>query len=144
MTKTMKWMLGIVGVIVLAYSTLLFAQSLTSGWTLATASSASACPIATTFGLCGVTTSPATLDISLNGGPYVQLYPSTGTAGVASFNNRTGAVVPVSGDYDFSQLTGQTTGAQLPATFTCGVAYTNFTGNGSGGGAFTATITGCK
>lgn len=37
-------------------------------------------------------------------------------SGVASFNGRTGAVTPASGDYSFSQIGGQATNAQLPAT----------------------------
>lgn len=36
-------------------------------------------------------------------------------AGVTSFNTRTGAVVSVLGDYDFSQISGTIDGAQLPA-----------------------------
>lgn len=141
MRKYAKWILLVA---VMTLGTGLLAQSLISGWFLGTASSASACPIVSTFGLCGVTSNPPTVDLSLNGGPYVQLYPSTSSAGVTSFNGRTGSVTGSAGDYAFSQLTGQITGAQLPATSTCTVTYSNFTSNGSGGGTFTGVTTACK
>lgn len=38
----------------------------------------------------------------------------SGLGGVTSFNSRSGAVVPNSGDYTFSQIGGVATGAQLP------------------------------
>lgn len=41
-----------------------------------------------------------------------------GGGGVTSFNTRTGAVVPASGDYSFSEISGTATAAQLPAATT--------------------------
>ncbi|HEX4007854.1 MAG TPA: hypothetical protein VHX60_16900 [Acidobacteriaceae bacterium] len=40
------------------------------------------------------------------------------SGGVTSFNGRTAAVSPAASDYSFSQLSGQATNAQLPATLT--------------------------
>jgi hypothetical protein len=39
---------------------------------------------------------------------------SGGTAGVASFNSRTGVVTPAMGDYTFAQITGTAANSQLP------------------------------
>ena len=45
---------------------------------------------------------------------WFPLAPAT-SAGVTSFNGRTGAVVPAANDYAFSQLSGVATAAQVPA-----------------------------
>lgn len=51
-----------------------------------------------------------------------------GAASVASFNGRSGAVVPATGDYSFSQLSGTLTDTQLVGTFDQQLAFSN-TGN---------------
>lgn len=43
---------------------------------------------------------------------------SSGSSGVTSFNTRTGAVVPASGDYSFSQISGSMAATQLPTPTT--------------------------
>ncbi len=61
-------------------------------------------------------------------------------SGVTSFNGRTGAVVPASGDYDFSLLSGTLADNQLSGTYSGGLTLSNsgnliagiFTGNGAG------------
>jgi hypothetical protein len=50
---------------------------------------------------------------------------SGGGGGVNSFNGRSGAVVSVSGDYNFSQLAGALSPAQLTGTFTQPVSFNN-------------------
>jgi hypothetical protein len=81
------------------------------------AASASACPPSAAGGwtICGygTATSGYALCVSFNAGACTTL--STGTAGVTSFNGRTGAVVPAAGDYSFAQVSGTATTAQLPA-----------------------------
>jgi len=73
--------------------------------------------------------------VSNNGAAYFQVVASSGTAGVTSFNGRTGAVVPTAGDYSFSLLSGSATASQVPpavnsltvcnaAGTTCGSAQT--------------------
>ena len=57
---------------------------------------------------------------------------------VTSFNGRTGAVTPGSGDYSFSQISGQATNAQLPATLTAPT-----TGNAATATALAATPSQC-
>lgn len=47
-----------------------------------------------------------------------QIAAAAPSSGVASFNGRTGTVTPASGDYSFSQIGGQATNAQLPASLT--------------------------
>jgi hypothetical protein len=63
-------------------------------------------------------TSPAT--DTLVCGPDYNWYVvgAAAVAGVASFDGRSGAVAPASGDYSFAQLSGQATNAQLPASLT--------------------------
>lgn len=51
--------------------------------------------------------------ISLSGGTFTQLGAAS-SAGVTSFNGRTGAVVPTANDYTYSQL------ASPPTTVNCG------------------------
>ena len=65
---------------------------------------------------------------------------TSGHSGVTSFNGRTGAVVPISNDYSFSQLSGSLGALQLTGSYTSPVVFTNgsdqfsgsFTGDGSG------------
>jgi hypothetical protein len=47
--------------------------------------------------------------------PFVQ-FNGGGSGGVVSFNGRTGAVVPTSGDYVFTQIGGTLADSQLPST----------------------------
>ena len=69
-----------------------------------------------------------------------ELGTTTQGIGVTSFNTRTGAVVPVQGDYGFALLSGTLQDAQLSGTYGQGVSLTNasnaftgrFTGDGSG------------
>jgi hypothetical protein len=42
-----------------------------------------------------------TFSVSRNGGPYTAL-----VAGVSSFNGRTGAVLPATGDYTYAEISG--------------------------------------
>ena len=59
-----------------------------------------------------------------------------GTGLVTSFNGRAGAVVPASGDYSFSLLSGTLADAQLSGTYSHAVTLSNsgnsFTGSGAG------------
>lgn len=130
-------------VILLTVGTM-YAQSLAAGWTLTTSATLAGCPIVSSFGLCGVTTTPPSVNLSLNGGAYVQLFPFTGSAGVTSFNGRVGAVLPVNGDYSLSGMAGTISASQLPAQSTCTVTYSNFVSNGLGGGSFVGVNTSCK
>ena len=61
---------------------------------------------------------------------------SSSSGGVTSFNGRTGAVVPASGDYSFSLLSGTLGSSQLSGTYSTAVSLSNasnsFTGNGAG------------
>ena len=71
---------------------------------------------------------------------YVTASSSATVSGnsVASFNGRTGAVIPTTNDYSFAQLSGQATNAQLPATLTAAT-----TGNATTATALAATPSGC-
>ena len=60
----------------------------------------------------GVTSNVAGTGISISGATGAVTITNTG---VTSFNSRTGAVSPASGDYNFSQLSGTVTSAQMPA-----------------------------
>lgn len=51
---------------------------------------------------------------SIAGSAYVKINATAG--GVATFNGRSGNVMPAASDYSFSQIGGQITPAQLPAT----------------------------
>jgi hypothetical protein len=61
---------------------------------------------------------------------------SGGGSGVTSWNGRTGAVVPQSGDYSFSLLSGTLGSSQLSGTYSNPITLSNsgnsFVGNGSG------------
>ena len=59
-----------------------------------------------------------------SGQPTFQACPG-GSGGVSSFDGRTGAVVPQSGDYDFSQLGGSIAPSQMPASGVAAGSYTN-------------------
>lgn len=84
-------------------------------------------------------------------GPTVTL-SLTSQAGVTSFNNRTNAVVPASGDYSFSLISGTAGKSQLPAataftdqvnSFAAGQSITTGTGvvvTGLGPGPVTAAL----
>ena len=69
-----------------------------------------------------------------------KLGTSGGSGLVSSFNGRSGAVVPASGDYSFSLLSGNLGSTQLSGTYSTAVTLSNsgntftgsFTGNGSG------------
>ena len=65
-----------------------------------------------------------------------QLGTGGGTGLVTSFNGRAGAVVPASGDYSFSLLSGTLASAQLSGTYGHAVTLSNsgnsFTGSGAG------------
>lgn len=50
---------------------------------------------------------------------------SGGGNGVSSFNNRTGAVVPASGDYNFSQVSGALAASQLAGTYNQALNFSN-------------------
>jgi trimeric autotransporter adhesin len=66
----------------------------------------------------------------------VQTVAATGGGGVTSFNSRTGAVVPASNDYAFSQISGTVGATQLSGAYSNALTLSNasnsFTGNGSG------------
>lgn len=85
----------------------------------------------------GDTANPDGAYVSINGGAYAQIQVGQTAAGVSSFNKRTGAVVPATGDYGFSQLSGQITAAQMPATTTCTFTQTV-------GASNTITLSSCK
>jgi trimeric autotransporter adhesin len=61
---------------------------------------------------------------------------ASGNSGVTSFDGRTGAVVPASGDYSFSLLSGTLASSQLTGTYSDAVRLSNasngFTGSGAG------------
>lgn len=63
----------------------------------------------------------------------------TAAAGVTSFKQRTGPVVPQAGDYSFSMVSGQLTAAQMPSSMTCTVSLSTGTGTQN-----TAVLSGCK
>ena len=72
---------------------------------------------------------------------YVDANGKLGTGGtvsapVSSFNGRSGAVVPATNDYGFSQLSGSLGSTQLGGTYSGAVTLSNasnsFTGNGAG------------
>jgi len=75
--------------------------------------------------VCSVTDGPY---VSVNGAAYVKV---TASSGVATFNGRSGNVLPASGDYSYSQLNG------VPTSFTCTTAQI------STGGSGTLTASGC-
>ena len=61
----------------------------------------------TQFQVCGNTVASGTANVYLNASQGVAvIIPPAAAAGVTSFNSRTGAVVPVSGDYTVGQVTG--------------------------------------
>jgi hypothetical protein len=69
--------------------------------------------------------------VTLGGAPL-----TLSNTGVLTFNGRSGIVVPQSGDYTFSQISGSVASTQLAGTYTNGVTFSNaansFTGNGAG------------
>jgi hypothetical protein len=67
-----------------------------------------------------------------------QIAAAPSSSGVASFNGRTGAVAPASGDYTFGQIGGQVSNAQLPATLSAAT-----TGNAATATALAAAPTQC-
>ena len=85
---------------------------------------------------------------SYHGAPFVKVSaPSGGTAGVTSFNSRTGAVAPATGDYSFSQVSGSVAAAQLPASTKCNMTFTlnaPTTGTITNQLSGTATLGGCQ
>ena len=127
---------GLLMIVALAYAQ--SSLSLTPGSTLAS------CPAPVTgskaLQICNVAGDPSNPDgayVSANGGAYFLVSAVTQANGVTSWNKRTGAVSPASGDYSFSLITGQITGSQMAATTTCNVAF------GVSGSSITATLTGC-
>ena len=54
--------------------------------------------------------------ISLNGAAFTQAGSGGGTAGVTSFNGRTGAVVSAANDYSYAQLSAHPTAINCGAT----------------------------
>lgn len=79
-----------------------------------------------------------------NGGVPTKINTGSTTAGVSSFNTRSGPVMPLLGDYTFALIGGSLTGAQMPATVTCALTITSFAQDGKGGASGTVTLTGCK
>ena len=65
---------------------------------------------------------------------------TAGGAGVASFNGRSGAVVPSAGDYDLTQITGMVSPAQLAGTYTQPLTLNN-TANAYSGSSLSVTGT---
>jgi hypothetical protein len=64
------------------------------------------------------TAAPASGQALIWNGTTNQWEPQTvsgGTAGVSSFNSRTGVVTPANGDYSFAQISGTVASSQLPA-----------------------------
>lgn len=112
----------LVGVIAVGHAV---AQAL-AGWGFYTATSVTSCPTSTTtYALCGVSTPPS-IWASAMGAPYTQIVP-------------VGA-----GSMSFSQITGNLSGSQLPATFTCTFSNSGTTMDGKGGTGGTAVIASCK
>lgn len=80
--------------------------------------------------------------VSISGGQPVVINSNgqlgTGSAGlgVTSFNGRTGAVIPESGDYNFSLLSGTLGSSQLSGSYSASITLSNasnsFSGNGAG------------
>jgi trimeric autotransporter adhesin len=60
---------------------------------------------------------------------------ASGNSGVTSFNGRTGAVVPASGDYSFSLLSGTLGSSQLTGTYSDAVTLSNASNSLTGSGA---------
>lgn len=56
---------------------------------------------------------PAGAYVTANGAGYFLLQKAGGSGGVASYNGRTGNVVPTTNDYSYSQLSGK------PTTISC-------------------------
>lgn len=85
----------------------LWAQSSTPGIGLTSATTASGCVAITGAAIteCGVTNDG--LYIAVGSGTFQKVSTGGGgTAGVTSFNGRTGAVVAQTGDYAYSQISG--------------------------------------
>ena len=62
---------------------------------------------------------------SYHGAAFVKVSsPGSATAGVSSFNARTGAVAPASGDYSFGLISGNLSAGQLPASTKCNLTFT--------------------
>ena len=67
-----------------------------------------------------------------------QIAAAPSSSGIASFDGRTGAVSPASGDYSFGQISGQVANSQLPATLTAST-----TGNAATATALQSTPSQC-
>lgn len=129
-----KWPVVVFSLLVsIALLTIAWAQA--NQWSTITPSgSVSSCPATATGqdGQCAVTDG---YYFSVGGGPYQKALTSGSV--VSSFNNRSGAVVPATGDYSFAQVSGQLAGAQMPATVTCNMEVT------VNGTTQTVTLSGC-
>jgi len=115
------------------------AQSIGAGPVTSTTLTGCPAPAVGSMNFCLVTNDPSNATgvyLTANGAAYFQI-KAAGAAGVATFNGRSGNVLPAAGDYAFSQLTGQLTAAQLPATATCTMSATV-------GGSDTITLSGCR
>lgn len=84
---------------------LLMAQTGTPGLGITSATSGATCGVVTgaTVTECAATDG---LWIAIGTGPFAKVATGATSAGVTSFNGRTGAVVSSTGDYGYSQLSG--------------------------------------
>jgi len=115
-------------------SILVRAQSIGASPSPASALSGCPAPAANFMNFCQVTNDPSNptgVYVTANGAAYFLLKPA-GSAGVASFNGRTGNVLPATGDYSYSGLSAK------PTTITCTTAQI------SAGGTGNFTASGCS
>lgn len=112
---TKKHFLSLVGALILGIAVLAFAQTYgnVAFGPIAPALSNCVAGSASNVTFCAVGTGPSNyaLYVSYNGAAYQLLVPAG--AGVTSFNARTGAVLPATGDYNYSDLKNP------PTTISC-------------------------
>lgn len=101
------------------------AQSMGVSPSAATTLAGCPAPAANFMNFCQVTGDPANASgayVTANGAPYFLLKASAGTAGVVTFNGRSGNVAATANDYSYSQLSGK------PTTISCSTSSQSNTG----------------
>ena len=116
------------------------AQSIGAGPVTSTTLAGCPAPATGAMNFCLVTNDPSNATgvyLTANGAAYFQI-KAAGAAGVATFNGRSGNVIPATGDYSFGMVSGQVSATQLPTTLTCTVTL-NVTGSSQ-----KATLSSCN
>lgn len=127
----MKWSLRLLVVCLAFLVGVLAAQISSPSLGIAGASAATSCTAVTGA---SVTLCPVPNDglyLAVGSGAFSKVATGSTSAGVTSFNGRTGAVVSANGDYSYSQLSG--TPIQKPS-FTCPTISINNSGMSAGPG----------